>query len=278
MEPAPNIAPDDGIIGAPPSFQSGRALTLENLSPNYTVDFGTLFGEVGKNYGALLGPTIGFLCIFFVIILPVSMITGLIGIIPLVGTLIAGVLMSMLAPQLSAGAYYATLKQMRGEPWSFGDFFAGFRYWVPLFIIGAISQVIYWACFFPMNAANLAIALMQDKANPDPTMAMVSMLAVLVLGAMGLVVYLFVAVKYLTMAPYLVIDANMNGIDALKGTGILSQGHFGQWFGALVLAMLIGAAGVFGLCVGVLFTMPVTFILMTALYLQSIRESGRVSA
>jgi hypothetical protein len=278
MEPAPNIAPPDVGIGAPPSFQSKRDLTLETLSPNYMVDFGALFGEISKNYGALLGPMIGFLCIFVVIILPVSLITGLIGIIPLIGSLIAGVLISMVAPQLSAGAYFVTLKQLRGEPWSFGDFFAGFRYWVPLFIISAISQVIYWACFFPMNAVNLAFAFMQDRSNPDSTMAMVSVVALLLLFVIGLVVYLFVAVRYLTLAPYLVIDANMNGIDAIKGTGILSRGHFGQWFGALFLAGLIGGVGVLGCGVGALFTMPIFFILITALYLQSIRESGRVSA
>lgn len=280
MDPPPMSPPamDEGIGGAPPSFSSGGPAGLESLSPNYKVDISALFGEISKHYGALLGPLIGFILIFAVIVVPLAMISGLIGLIPLLGSLISGVMMSTLVPQLSAGAYYATLKQMRGQPWSFGDCFAGFRFWVPLFIVGAITQFVYWLCFLPMSVVTFGFQLMQDPRNPDPTMAMVSLALMLVLGLIGLLAYVFVSIRYLVLAPYLVIDANLNGIDAIKGNAILAQGHFGQWFVAMLLAVLLGMVGVVACGVGALFTMPMMFILMTGLYLQAIRGSRSVAA
>ena len=167
---------------------------------------------------------------------------------------------------------------MRGQPWSFGDFFVGFRFWVPLFIVGALTQFVYWLCFLPMSVVTLGFQFMQDPRNPDPTMAMVSLALILTLGLVGLLAYIFVAIRYLTLAPYLVIDANLNGIDAIKGNAILSQGHFAQWFGAIFLAVLIGMAGALACGIGALFTMPMMFILMTGLYLSAIRGSRGMGA
>lgn len=269
---------DDGVGGPPPNFSLGGPPSLESLSPNYMVDIGALFGEIGKHYGALLGPMIGFILIIGVIVIPAAMVTGLIGLIPVVGSLIAGVLMSTVVPQLYSGNFYVVLKQMRGQPWSFGDFFAGFRYWVPLFIIGALTQFVYWLCFLPVTVVSFGFQFMQDQRNPDATMAMVFLVLVASLGLVGLLAYIYLSVRYLTLAPYLVIDSNMNGIDAIKGNAILSSGHFGQWFVTILLATLIGVGGALGCGIGALFTIPIMVILTTGLYLQSIRGSRGMNA
>ena len=86
-------------------------------------------------------------------------------------------------PQLFAGNFYVALRQMRGQPWSFADFFAGFRYWVPLFIIGALSQFAYWLCFLPVSVVTLAFHLLQDSGNPDSTMAFAYLGLVVILAS-----------------------------------------------------------------------------------------------
>jgi hypothetical protein len=67
----------------------------------------------------------------------------------------------------------------------------------------------------------------------------------------------------------LIIDRKLGALDAIKANATLTQGHFFGWLGIALLFGLILAAGVVACCIGILFTIPLYYCLMTAAYLEA---------
>jgi hypothetical protein len=241
---------------------------------------GPMFGEIGKHYGALMGPTVGFVAIGICIAIAVGLLSFPFRLcIPVLGDLLAGILHATVTPHLLAGAFFVTLAQLRGKPWTFGDFFAGFRHWVPLFVLGIFFYAGFWLCRLPgvlMSLSRILILMNMDDPNPV-ILTLVGGLAML-LQLVGFLGFFCLWARFLMVTPFLVMEHGLAPIDAIKRNIALNTGHFWSWLGLLLLYVLIGGAGVLACGVGLLFTAGLHFILMTAFYRQVIGEVSQAPA
>jgi len=271
--PPPGPAFDPGFTGGAPAMgQSG-------LSNAYNLDLGRMFSVAGQHYGAVLGPMIGFLAILLVALVPLYICLGLLGIVPILGTVIVGVLQATFVPHLGAGLLIVSLAQLRGQPWTFGHFFHGFNYWVPLFVVNLLVNLLSFVCLLPAELLNLAAGVNQiqqiqqimegaDPARLQPVDPLLSLGASL-LSLIGLAIFLTIHVRYFTLCNYLIVDRGCGAMEAIHGQRALNEGHFFGWLGVVLLFGLIGGVGVLGCCVGLLFSVPYSLLLTTSAYLQA---------
>lgn len=284
MGGGPNFGGDPGFPGDRPRDPLQRGTGMEGLSNNYSLDINAIFNRASANFGAMLGPAIGFGCVIIAIAIPVGIVMALAGIIPILGTLIGTVISAAVFAPLTAGFIIVTLRQYRGASWSFGDFFSGFQYWTPLFIVGLITGLVGFVCMLPAEIVNTIagvdqmanfLAAIQSKGGPppkppDPRLALLASGLQLMGGLIQLIIYC----RFLVLANYLVVDRGMGGVEAIKGSTELAQGHVLGWIGVSILFGLISALGVLLCCVGLFFTAPFGMLLSVAAYMQVV-EGGR---
>ena len=219
---------------------------------------------------------VGVTVVAFLLSLPVMGINLALNFIPIVGTLLGGVVNAAVLSPLWYGLLIVALTQLRGRPWAFGDLFGGFRFWRPVFVYGLITGVFAWVCTLPGticlylagsggNAQFQALLQGKQPPPPDPTLNLLG--SVLNLG--GLAIIILVSIRYFLLGPYLIIDRNYGAIDAMKANASLTQGHFFGWLGLSLLFGLIAGAGALACCVGLVFTIPLYFCLMTSAYLEA---------
>ena len=84
----------------------------------------TAWEAIKPNYALFLGMTVVMILCLIVL-----------GCVPIVGFVLAG--------PLTCGIYYASLKQLRGEPVDFGMIFKGFEVFVPAMIAGLVISAPY---------------------------------------------------------------------------------------------------------------------------------------
>jgi hypothetical protein len=281
---SPGTAPDApfGFGADEPRDPLRRKAGVEGLSTDYTLDINAVFAKANAQFGAVLGPMIGFIFAIIVIAIPLGLISGLASLVPILGDLIGVVISAATFTPLSAGFIIVSLAQFRGKPWTFGDFFGGFQFWGPLFIVGLINGLISFVCLLPSEIATLAAgahpaSIIYELMNsnnpgtirpPNQTLAQLGQL----LQYLGLAVYFVIEVRFLLLANYFIVDRGCSGIEAIKASMSFVTGHFWGWLGLSLLYGIIAGAGVILCCVGLLFTIPYSFLLMTATYLVAIGE------
>jgi uncharacterized membrane protein len=220
---------------------------VDQLPTDFEVRLGPSWEVSKAHYSAYFGPAIGFFLIY-------AVATGLLGLIPFfIGELIA----LAFAPVLYAGFTIVTLKQLRGRNWSFGDFFAGFNQYGPLVIQGLIFGLIQFLCLLPGR-----IFILIGQANTN--VGLIAAGGALCL--LGLIPVLVVYVRCFIFAVPLIVDRRFNAIEAIQGTVRMTQGKFGPLFVVLLVVAGLNLAGAMACCVGLLFTMPLTQLLLTAVY------------
>ena len=126
---------------------------LEGLPTKYKIDIVGLFRVAWANVWSVVFPLLGF-GIVAGFIFPFTVLTLFIAAIPL-----------MVGPQIVA------LKHLKGEPWGFGDFFGGFKFFLPLILSGILSSLVLMACILPgfiLSTVGGAFAGAGAPAVPDP--------------------------------------------------------------------------------------------------------------
>jgi hypothetical protein len=226
--------------------------TPGELSGNYQVDLGRWFSIATQHWSSVLGPFIGYTFLLLFIALLCA--------IPFVGLLLAIFLM----PPLAAGFTIVALAQLKGKPWTFGDFFGGFHWYGSLVGMTLLSGLIYMVCALPAIIAYIAfiiVPLQARRGGPGPE-------ALLVVPALLVTFAAFIVfqVKFL-YAPMLIIDRNFGAIDSLAGSWKLTRGNFWMTFLVVLLLQVINSAGAMACYVGMLFTFPLTILVPVAGYL-----------
>lgn len=158
------------------------------------------------------GLFIGFTIVYFVISIVLAFI-------PIVGT-IANFAIS--AP-LGAGFFIMAQKIHKGEARTFGDFFKGFDFFLPLFLVGFIGGLITVFCFF-----------------------------LLVLPG------IYISVAYLFGVLFVLFYKN-EFWDALETSRKVITKNWWSFFGFVIVLALINFLGVLCLGVGVLVTAPASY-------------------
>ncbi len=211
------------------------------LTSDYTIDLGRWFQYGTAHFGEVVGPAIGFGLIFFLIVVAIAFI-------PCIGP-IAQILVQ---PPLQAGLTIVCLAQLKGRPWSFGEFFSGFTWWGSLVGLNFIVSLGVCLTMIP----SLFVFIFVLKSVPGPGLQEVA-IALTLISLNGIVVAYF-AFRLTYFAIPLIIDREYNISEAIEGSWTLTRGHFWSLFG---ISLLLGIMSI------PLITIPLAELIRTAGYL-----------
>ena len=202
-----------------------------------TACIGNAWEAIKPNYGLFLGMTVVMILCLIAL-----------GCIPVVGFVLAG--------PLTCGIYFASLRQLRGQPVEFGMVFKGFEFFVPAIITGLIVSAPYivnqiidlggmFATFGALASGDAAAIEAASAANTGLTLIRFGLA----------IVGLAMALLFLFAYP-LVIDRNLPAIEALKLSFSGVTKNLGGVIVLVILEGLISIAGFFALCIGIFFVLP----------------------
>jgi hypothetical protein len=175
--------------------------------------------------------------------------------------LIASLLSIVFSLWIAAGQTVALMKIARGREASFNDVFGGGPYFLSILwggillglcIIGAIGVV-----GIPMGI----LVYFVQRSSPD---ALVPMLAVLYL--MALAAILFVMARTF-LYQYAIVDRQLGGLDAIRHSFRITQGHTLSIVGLLIVAGVLGISGILACGVGLIFTASLATLMYPCAYL-----------
>lgn len=143
---------------------------------------------------------------------------------------------ALLAPPLYAGFYLVANKISRGEEVIYPDFFGGFRFWIPTAVISLLTQVL------------IAIGL----------------IALIIPG-------IYLAVGYL-FAIQMGIFGGLDPWAAMEWSRKLITRNWWRFFGLLLVLVILNALGLLLAGIGLLFTLPYTFLVLYAVFEDLTRD------
>jgi hypothetical protein len=143
---------------------------------------------------------------------------------------------TLLAPPLYAGFYLVANKISRGEEVIYPDFFGGFRFWIPTAVISLLTQVL------------IAIGL----------------IALIIPG-------IYLAVGYL-FAIQMGIFGGLDPWSAMEWSRKLITRNWWRFFGLLLVLVVLNALGLLLAGIGLLFTLPLTFLVLYVVFEEITRE------
>lgn len=143
---------------------------------------------------------------------------------------------ALLAPPLYAGFYLVANKISRGEEVIYPDFFGGFRFWIPTAVISLLTQVL------------IAIGL----------------IALIIPGIYLAVAYLF--------AIQMGIFGGLDPWAAMEWSRKLITRNWWRFFGLLLVLVILNALGLLLAGIGLLFTLPYTFLVLYAVFEDLTRD------
>jgi hypothetical protein len=190
---------DDGLDYRPRS---------RRLSADYSIDLGRWM-EYGKaHWSAILGAAIGFQILSGILL-------NLLGFIPFLGP----IAQLFLNPPIQAGLTIVCLAQLKGKNWSFGDFFSGFQWWMPLVANELLAGLLAIACMLPAVIL-LVIALFGALGGAPSGLIYVAIGA----AVLCLPIAVYVLTRCFFFATPLIIDRGFGPIEAITGSWTLSRG------------------------------------------------------
>jgi len=238
-------------------YAQGFRPTLSSSS--YDVDMGQWFRYAVAHWSAIIGPTIGFLLIQILITIGVEIFA----IIPFVGLLLVLPLAVFVLIPLGAGMNIVCLAQLKGDRWTFGDFFAGFsRRWIWKLIgynvlLGLLVDLIL--------APAYALAVVGAVAKVDEVLMLAVAAFFLVFGPLAV----YVSIRIGFFGQYLILDRDFGPVEAMQESWDLTTGHFWGLLGVAAVLGLIGTAGYLACGIGLLFALPLIELVRAAGYLMA---------
>jgi hypothetical protein len=143
---------------------------------------------------------------------------------------------TLLAPPFYAGFYLVANKISRGEEVIYPDFFGGFRFWIPTAVISLLTQVL------------IAIGL----------------IALIIPG-------IYLAVGYL-FAIQMGIFGGLDPWSAMEWSRKLITRNWWRFLGLLLILVVLNALGLLLAGIGLLFTVPLTFLVLYVVFEEITRE------
>ncbi len=199
----------------------------------------------------------------------------LVACIPCVNIFIAG--------PVTCGVYYCFLKEMRGEPTTFGEMFKGFDNFVPAMVVGIVAmipEIIGQGVRLTTNLADLGIRSGGGSGDFYQTSDQQSILAggVLVFAIIAGVV-LFLASIALRVSLYfalpLLAEHNLGAVDAMKLSAQAAWSNVGGIILISILEILVLLLGVLMLCIGIFFVLPIIYAANAFAYRQVFPHQGQ---
>lgn len=237
----------------PPAVSSLPVLPEGNAKPDYAIDLGAWFRySGGARNNAFTGPMIGF---FFILL-------GIAFVFALLSFVFVGVLgYIFVLPQLAAGPTIVCLAQLKGEPWTFGDFFGGFRRYGTWLVIELLATLFPVAGALPGILVAILLAIINGALgiDPEPGSAWSATMGLIILTSLlaGVLGSIYIWFRTCIFVRQIIIETDCGPIEGFKRSWRLTRGHFWGLFGSFLLMMLIiyfAAAVTCG--IGMLFALP----------------------
>jgi uncharacterized membrane protein len=230
----------------------------DDLSANYEIDLHRWFEYAKAHWGDVVGPAIGFQLLQFVI-------SQAAGFVPFLGALLS----IAISIPLQAGMIIVCLAQLKGKPWTFGDFFGGFNKWGQVIALAILQGLIIGAAIVPGVIAGIIAGVVMYNAmgNPRGGPPPEAFLAAAPFVLFSLLLAMYLGVRLSFFAVPLLFDRNFGPIEAMTGSWKLSRGHTLGLIGVALLMGLINIAGLFLCGFGILLAIPYTTLATTAGYL-----------
>jgi len=185
---------------------------------------------------------------------------------PAIGVLLLGGLLMVLSAVTVIGYFLAVpvfgwgmikffLNMQDQRQPTLNDLFAGFsNYWT---VLGRmlLSMVIYIG--LALLSESLVFVGQFMKSTP-----------LIVVGYVIYMAFFILVLSRFYFTLFFVVDRDMPAIEALSASWRATEGKALKMFGLAMVAGLVGISGVIGLCVGVLFTMPMSYVMYASAYRQ----------
>jgi hypothetical protein len=227
-----------------PSWRS-EPLILDRPEPKQ-IDLSAWFRYAREHWARIFWPSAGFSLL-------VTLGIGVLCLVPCVGPLVA----LLLLPPLWAGHSIVALAQLKGQRWTFGDFFDGFRWG------GAILGLAFLKLVFSLLLIPLASALL-TLVDLKPSEAGVGMVVVVLISTGT---FAALDTRLFTFALPLVLDRHQDVSGALGECLAVTRGRFWKLLGLNLVLWLINFGGAVCFLVGLLITIPFTTLVWNAGYL-----------
>jgi hypothetical protein len=174
--------------------------------------------------------------------------------ITLVGGLIGGASMLILAGGMYCGIFYCYLKKIDGGQVTFDDLWKGFNWWVPGLAVAAVIFVPIIAEYFFVYISLVGAIVAGANLGGSEMFG-------LIVGAMVIhVIILFVMVCFHTLLVFafpLVADRGLGPIMAIKTSARAVWNNLSGVVGIILCGMGLIFVGYLAFCVGVYFTIPI---------------------
>jgi hypothetical protein len=212
----------------------------------------------------MLPPSIGFAILYVICYLTAALAVGFLARLlahahPVLGMgLGAFCFLSIMVP-LSAGMTLVSIQQVQGKRWSFGDFFAGSQWWLPLLLNFVLLEILY---FLVIGVPSILISVVFSALHLPPLIAQ-------------LVVTLFQILATLCLYPLtwmfswqLILDGNYGPMEAILENMRMALPDLLRLLPLTIVTLLIRCLGV-ALCgVGFAAAWPLAVLIETAAYLR----------
>ncbi len=221
------------------------ALMAEIDARGYEVDIGGSISRGWALYKANFGVCVGATVL-------VMLCNQAAGFIPIVGIILSLIVQG----PLMGGLNNFYIKLVRGEAPGVGDAFSGFSksFW-RLCGTFLLMMLIVYIWFAPVGIA--AFALSESSSAFWPVL--------IVLGLIGLVGAVYVGVSFV-FAMALCIDMELGPLDSLRVSRRVVSKRWLPIFGLIVVAGLLSALGILGCFIGIIFTMPILYVVTILTY------------
>ncbi len=212
--------------------------------------------------------------LFFAICLLAMVAIMFVSCIPCLNLIIGG----LVTAPLTAGIYYVFLREMRGETVDFAMMFKGYEKFVPVMIIGFIQSipgVIFTIIQWALDLGRLAAQLSRGGRGGnfyqgDSTDIAIAGGLIALYVVVAVVFIVFGIAWYITFAFALplVIEHDLNAIDAIKLSARAGWANAGGLILLFLLTILIMIGGFFVLCIGMFFVIPLAYAAYAFAYRQ----------
>ncbi len=199
---------------------------------DYDVKIGDYFNrgwEIFKQYswGFVL-----FTLVTFLIAVALAMLPGPLGMMGRGEDSMGGgnLIFNIISPILGVGYYFVAFQIMRNRPYGFGDFFNGFKKFLPVFLTAFVSGILIGLGFVLLLLPGI-----------------------------------YLAVSYL-FAQLFVVDKNLNFWSAMEASRKIITRKWFSFFGLVLLLALLNILGAIILGVGLLVTIPLSACVVAAAY------------
>ena len=172
----------------------------------------------------------------------------------LVGGVIGGFTMYVLAGAMICGIMFAYLKAIDGKPVVFDDLWKGMNYFGPGLVVMLLLIVPAFAYYFFVYITFVAAILGGSQGGEAGMVG-----ALVVIGIIDLVV-LIAMVSFHTLLTFsfpLIVDRNLGAIDAMKTSARAVWQNLGGVAGLVVVNIGLMFLGYLALCIGLYFVIPI---------------------